>query len=299
MFTPRSPHLKAVLQALFVSFLWSTSWVLIKIGLEDIPALTFAGLRYSLAFLILLPFALRKGQMAVLQGLSRRDWVWLSALGILFYSITQGAQFLALTSLPAVTLSLLLNFSAVVVAFMGIVLLSEYLSRLQWIGTGLFLVGVVLYFYPIAIPAGEGLGLIIGFIGVLANAGSAVLGRYVNRGQRLPALTVTLVSMGVGATLLMITGLITQGFPVLSLTSWLIILWLAAVNTSLAFTLWNVTLRTLPAVESSIINNTMLVQIAILAWLFLDETIAPLEGFGLVLAAIGILMVQIRRQSSE
>ncbi len=29
-----SPHLIAVLQALFVTLLWSTSWVLIKIGLE-------------------------------------------------------------------------------------------------------------------------------------------------------------------------------------------------------------------------------------------------------------------------
>lgn len=47
---PFSPHTRAVLQALLVTFLWSTSWVLIKIGLADIPALTFAGLRYVLAF---------------------------------------------------------------------------------------------------------------------------------------------------------------------------------------------------------------------------------------------------------
>ena len=35
----------AVLHALLVTFLWSTSWVLIKLGLQNIPALTFAGLR--------------------------------------------------------------------------------------------------------------------------------------------------------------------------------------------------------------------------------------------------------------
>ena len=49
----RSPHVTAVFQALFVTFLWSTSWVLIKIGLVDIAPLTFAGLRYGLAFLCL------------------------------------------------------------------------------------------------------------------------------------------------------------------------------------------------------------------------------------------------------
>ena len=45
----------AILLALFVTFLWSTSWILIKIGLKEIPALTFAGLRYLLGFFFLLP----------------------------------------------------------------------------------------------------------------------------------------------------------------------------------------------------------------------------------------------------
>ena len=64
---------------------------------------------------------------------------------------------------------------------------------------------------------------------------------------------------------------------------------LALVNTAFAFTLWNKTLQTLPAMESSMINNTMLVQIAILAWLFLGETITPLEIVGLLLATIGVV----------
>jgi drug/metabolite transporter (DMT)-like permease len=55
-FIKLSPHLAAVLQALLVTLLWSTSWVLVKFGLADIPALTFAGLRYTVAFLCLLPF---------------------------------------------------------------------------------------------------------------------------------------------------------------------------------------------------------------------------------------------------
>ena len=69
-----SPHTRAVLQALLVTFLWSTSWVLIKIGLADIPALTFAGLRYVLAFLVLIPLYLRTAQATRLRALTRRDW---------------------------------------------------------------------------------------------------------------------------------------------------------------------------------------------------------------------------------
>ena len=59
-----SPHHRAVLQALFVTFLWSISFVLIKFGLEDIPPLLFAGLRYMLAFLVLLPLLWRQDRVA-------------------------------------------------------------------------------------------------------------------------------------------------------------------------------------------------------------------------------------------
>ena len=42
-----SSHVRAVLQALFITCLWSTWWVIINLSLKDIPALTFAGLRFS------------------------------------------------------------------------------------------------------------------------------------------------------------------------------------------------------------------------------------------------------------
>jgi drug/metabolite transporter (DMT)-like permease len=89
-----SERVTAVLQALFVTFLWSTSWVLIKIGLEEIPALTFAGLRYSLAFLCLVPLIGRRIGWSTLRRLPARTWRRLLLLGILFYAVTQGAQFL-------------------------------------------------------------------------------------------------------------------------------------------------------------------------------------------------------------
>ena len=49
-----SSHTMALLQALLVTFIWSLSWVFIKIGLQGIPPITFAGLRYVLAFTCLL-----------------------------------------------------------------------------------------------------------------------------------------------------------------------------------------------------------------------------------------------------
>jgi drug/metabolite transporter (DMT)-like permease len=291
-----SPHFRAVFQALFVTFLWSTSWVLIKIGLKDIPALTFAGLRYTLAFACLLPWAMvRSHQLQRLSSLSAGAWARLILLGLLFYSATQGAQFLSLHYLPALTTSLMLSFTAVIVALLGIFLLQERPTRVQWIGMGLCLAGVCVYFYPVSLPHREVIGLLVIATGVLANALSSILGRYVNRSGELDPTTVTLVSMGSGALVLLVGGILVQGLPRLTLANWAVVLWLAVVNSALAFTLWNHTLRTLSAMESSIINNTMLFQIAVLAWVFLGEPLTGREAMGMVLAALGTLIVQVRK----
>ena len=103
--------------------------------------------------------------------------------------------------------------------------------------------------------------------------------------------------MGSGALVLLAAGMWVQGLPSLSWLNWAIIGWLAVVNTALAFTLWNLTMQTLSAMESSIINNTMMIQIPILALLFLGESITWREGSGMLLAGAGILIVQLRRQS--
>lgn len=295
-FSKNSSHLIAVLQALFVTFLWSTSWVLIKFGLAEIPALTFAGLRYGFAFLCLLPFVITWPSLTTLSHLSKSEWIGLVCLGVLFYTLTQGAQFLALAYLPAVTTTLLLNFTTVAVALMGILLLAERPSVIQWVGVGLNLIGILLYFYPVDLPTNQIIGVVIAIAGVIANAGSAILGRYINRLGTISPLQVTTVSMGVGASLLLATGLITQGLPTLTLLHWAIIGWLAIVNTAFAFTLWNITLKVLSAIESSVINSTMLIQITLLAWIFLGERVTWKEGIGLILAGLGALIVQLRRQ---
>jgi drug/metabolite transporter (DMT)-like permease len=289
-----STHSSAVLQALLVTFLWSTSWVLMKIGLEEIPPLTFAGLRYSLAFFFLALYAWRLGLLTNLRKLTPSNWRSLIILGLLFYTVTQGTVFLALTYLPAITLNLVLSFSSVFVALAGILLLREKPRQMQWLGIGLTIAGAFLFFYPGAGQGWQTLGLIVALVGLTANAISSILGRYVNHTLKLDPLIVTLVSMGVGGLTLLVVGSLIQGFPQLSGSNWAIVLWLAIVNSAFAFTLWNRTLRTLSAMESSVINNTMMIQIPILAWVFLDERPTGQQIFGLILAVIGVLLVQIR-----
>jgi len=292
----KSFHLKTILQALLVTFLWSTSFILIKKGLQEIPAITFAGLRYGIAWLFFLPFILFTKYKTEITKLSIIQWRKLILLGLIFYTFTQGAQFLGLKYLPSVTVSLMLNFTPIIVAVLGIFLLNEKPSALQWIGTALFLIGIFTYFFPVVLVGNRALGLAIMGFGVLANAGSAIIGRDVNRSKKIHPIIITFVSMGIGAAILLAVGFSANGLPTISGRNWIYLFWLAGINTAFAFTLWNHTLRSLTAMESSIINGTMLIQIAILAWVFLGETITHQESIGMLFAAIGVVLVQIKKK---
>src|SRR3972149_6770090 len=211
--SPTAPRRSAALVALFVVFLWATSWVLIKFGLETIPPLTFAGLRYGLASLVLLPAVRLSGAGVAVRSLTRRDLGRLSLLGVLLYGITQGAVFLALDALPAVTVNLLWSFSVIVVAGMAALWLSETPTALQWTGVFVATAGAVIYFLPARVGLDQRFGLLAALVGITGNAGAAVLGRDVNRSGRTPPVVVTAVSMLVGAALLVGAGLALEEPP--------------------------------------------------------------------------------------
>lgn len=281
---------KPAFQALFVTFLWSTSWVLIKVGLEEIPPLTFAGLRYSIAAALLIVVVVsRRSLRTQVRSMDRRAWAELALLGAVMYGATQGLQFLALSLLPANTVSLVLSFTPAVVAIVGAVSLRESMTALQGAGIVAMLLGAGIFLLPIdRLNVG---GLVVACVGTAANASAAILGRLVNRRRHLRPISITTGSMTIGALLLLSTGLATEPAPVLSLTGWAIVLWLAGVNTAFAFVLWNNTLRRLNATTSAVINNTMLAQIALLAWIFLDERPPPWRFSGIIAMVVGMIAV--------
>jgi drug/metabolite transporter (DMT)-like permease len=152
----------------------------------------------------------------------------------------------------------------------------------------------LIYLYPVALARGQLLGMAVALLGVLANGASSILGRDMGRSRQLHPLAITVVSMGIGAAALLGAGVGLQGLPKIGLQSWAIVAWLAVVNTAFAFTLWNHTLQTLSATESTVINGTMLIWIPVLAVLFLGERITGKEAAGLVVVGIGTLFVQLR-----
>lgn len=289
-----SARVKAILQALFITFLWATSWVFIKKGLTDLPPLLFAGLRYFLAFIFLLVVLLFTKTRKEVISISGAMWKRLIVLGLLFYAITQGASFIALSNLPATTTNVFWSFSSVAVVVLGIFFLKEKPTAFQWGGILISLAGICLYFLPLASLDGQMVGVTACIVGLLANATASILGRGINRDRLHSPFVITCISMGVGAVVLLSVGLLTEQLPLMDLKHWVVIIWLALVNTAFAFTIWNHSLRVLTAMESSIINNTMQVWIPILAVLFLKESLTARQVAGMALVLMGIVLVQLK-----
>lgn len=294
-------HRAAVWLALLVTVLWSSSWILIRWGLdnEGLTPVTFAALRYGLAAIVLVGWVIfrerdRYQQYHVGRGFIAR----LVLLGVLMYAIAQAAQFVALDEQPAATTSLVLSLTPLFVAAGAAISLAEVPSRWQVGGAVLVVLGAWLFF---AGDLGATVaGMSAALMGLLANVASSLLGRGVNRSGQLPPVVVTAVSMGIGAGVLVFFAIGVEGLPRISTQGWLIVMWLAVVNTAIAFTLWNLSLRQLSAVESAGINNTMLIQIALLAWLFLGEAPGLIGLAGIALVSAGVFLTQdLRRRGAE
>ena len=289
----RPTHLTAVAAALVVTFLWSSSWVLIRWGLDDeaLEPLTFAALRYGLAALVLVAWVGgRRSLRDEVRSIDRSMVAGLVVLGVVFYAATQGAQFVAIAHQPAATSSIVLSWTPLLVALVAARALAEPPSARQVVGSLLVVAGAWLYF------AGDlgatTVGMVAAIVGLGSNVAASLLGRAVNRRADLSPVVVTAVSMAVGAVVLVAVGVVTEGVPSMSARAWIIVGWLAVVNTAFAFTLWNLSLRRLSAVESAAINNTMLIQIGVLAWIFLDERLGPVEIVGMAAVSIGVFAAQ-------
>ncbi|MFX1563608.1 MAG: DMT family transporter, partial [Promethearchaeota archaeon] len=147
-------HWFAVIQAFFVTVLWSSSFVIIKFGLLEIPPLIFAGLRYTVASLILLGTVMMiPAQRRTISSLSKKWWARLALYGLVYYTMTMGTQFIGLAFLDAIMVSFILNFTTIIVVFLAFFMLNEQPTKKQLLLVGVALIGTYFYFFPIDIAA--------------------------------------------------------------------------------------------------------------------------------------------------
>lgn len=278
------------------TFIWASSFVLVKIILPQVGPLTIAGFRYFLAFLILFPFMLKK--RSEINTFSRKTWLLLALIGISAYTVGNGALFWGLQFLPATTTSLLLGASPLAVLFAGTIFLKETPTWGQVAGVLVSLFGNLLFF-SIGLAPGEPLGISIVIIGMLGFTAFGILGRYVARAGQMSTLLLTGIPLGIGGGLLFLIGIPLEGWPVFDIQTAIILLWLAAVNTAAAYMLYNHALKSITALEMNVMLNVSPFGTALLAWILLGEGLERIQIWGIAVVIVGITLVQARKRSAQ
>lgn len=283
----------ATFEALLVTFLWSTSYILIRIGLEEINPLPFAAYRYIIASIILLFPLCYQIRNEKIKTFNTKMISKFLLMGFTGYFIAQGLQFFGLYFLNSVTVTFILNLTPIFVLFFGVIFLKEQPTIEQLIGILLTIFGVTIFFSNVLADLDMITGVLITFVSGLGWAAYMVISRHYLGKNNEDVVSITSISMLLGALMLLGATGVTGNIINVSLNGWIIIFWLGTVNTALAFTLWNHALKTLKAVEQSILQNSMLIQITILAFIFLQESINLQKIVGMIIVFIGVLIVQL------
>src|SRR5512138_1439665 len=82
--------MKARLVWLLLCGIWGSTWLFIKLGLADLPPLTFAGIRFVIASTILLAIVWARGSRLPETG---SEWMLLFVTGVLSFTLNYGLVF--------------------------------------------------------------------------------------------------------------------------------------------------------------------------------------------------------------
>jgi drug/metabolite transporter (DMT)-like permease len=272
-----------------LAFVWGSTWLFIKVGLEDLPPFTFVGLRFVIA---LVPLVLFMGLSGVKLPRAGADWRLLGLTGFLTFAagyglVFWGEQYLS-SGLTAVLFTTYPLFGLFIAHFL---LPAEPLTARRVAGALLGIAGVAVIFADQF--AGQGATALWGALAVLtSSAGGALSGVLIKkRGGHLDPVVVTTVQMALGGLPLLAVGLLTER-SVLEI-AWtpkalFSLFYLALVGTSLAFVLWYRLMRATQVTRAQImpVLNT-LVAVLLGTWVLHERYgIRGLIGAAAVLCGV-------------
>jgi len=271
---------------------WSSTWLAIKVGLNDLPPISFAAIRFLIAFLVLVAVSI--GRVRLLPK-TRDDWVVLAFTGVLMFAVNYGLLFwgeLHVSSgLAAVLQAMIVIFG---MAFAHVMLPSEPLRWQRIAGALLSIAGVALICGRLLQHSGMmafwgGLGIVIGGAGA---AYSNVLLK--KRALQLAPAMIAAWQMIFGTVPLLSVGLIADGNPFHFRWTGMAIfclLYLAVIGSALTFLLlyW-----LLPRMEINHLQTISLITppgAVAFGWLLGGETFSLWSLLGGALVLAGVWMI--------
>jgi drug/metabolite transporter (DMT)-like permease len=271
--------------------IWSSTWVVIAVGLEDIAPFFGAGIRFSLAGLGLLI-----GTAAFRRSL-RTDWVLAAIVGLLPFATTYGLIYWAEQYVSSGLTAVLFGVIPLYVALIaGVVLPAEPLRPRLLLGVGVALGGLALAFSQ-SLHLGQGEHTVLAAVAVvLSPLGSAVGNVVIKiRGAKLDPLVMNGWAMLGGGLLLLAVSAPTEDWGATTWSSTAIgsILYLAVFGTAFTFVTLTVLIRELPTVTVSFIAMIIPFGALALGALLRNEEVTALAVGGALLVVVGIAVAQI------
>lgn len=293
------PNLKVLLPIL-TSFLFAGSFVAGKYTTLDLGPLTTSLLRYVIAIGVLGLFIGRSAHPAQVLTVARADWGAMALLG-LFGVVGYHYFFFSSLRYTATANTAIINaFNPVVTGITAALFIGERLTRRQYSGIGLALLGVLTLLTrgnPTALLTLElNRGDLLMLCAVLCWVVYSLMIKQLS--QRYSGLTLTFYAAvaGVGQLLMLaVTERWWQQLFTLSLSSLLAIVYMGVAASGIAYLAFNLSIQRIgPTRTASTVYSLVPIFVVSLAWLFFRE---PLTGtmvasMGLILLGINVVLSQ-------
>ncbi|WP_017299962.1 DMT family transporter [Nodosilinea nodulosa] len=293
------PGLKVLLPVL-TSFLFAGSFVAGKYTTVDLGPLTTSLLRYLIAMGVLGIFIARSAQPVKALTVARSDWGAMALLG-LFGVVGYHYFFFSSLRYTATANTAIINaFNPVVTGVMAALFIGERLTRRQYGGIALALLGVLTLLtrgnltklLTLELNRGDGLML----CAVLCWVVYSLIIKQLS--QRYSGLTITFYAAVAGVGQLLVLAVAErwwQQLATLSLASLLSIIYMGVAASGVAYLLFNLSIQQVgPTRTASVVYSLVPIFVAALAWLFFREPLtgAMVASMGLILLGVNVVLSQ-------
>lgn len=280
---------------LILCLIWGSTWIFIKIGLNDLPPITFAAARFILAVLILAPIIKLLGfQMPRTSS----EWKLIALTGFLQFSLNYSAVFWAeqhITSGLAAVLQAMITVFGLLLAWFF--LPSEKITRAKVIGVIVGIVGVAVIF--IDQLRVESWLAFAGCVAIVAGAYAAAQASILikAKGSGLHPASLVFSQMLCGLPAIIAYSLIAEGNPLMLNWSWraiLCVVYLTVGGTIIAFWLYYWLLSKIESTKAMMISLVTPLLAVVIGAVVLGETLPPQTFVGglLIIASIGLIVFQ-------
>lgn len=271
-------------------FVWGSTWLAIKVGLGSLPPFTFAGIRFLIAWALLLTYALARKTQFPRDKTSWRVMLFLSLSQIAFpYALTFWGEQYMTAGLTALLFATLPFF---VVVFAHFMIPGERFGALKLVGMLVSFVGVTMIF-------SRELMLTVtsfwGGVAVIAASASAACANVVGKkhSESINSTVNVVVQMGVGGLLLTAAGLtLERAIPLnFDQVSIFAVLYLAVVGSVYGFVALYWLFTRMEVTRTSLFSFITPIVAVLLGWVVLGETVDPTAAVGGSLILVGVVLV--------